>query len=234
MKKLLNIQELLHHKSKHHGTKPMHPSSLRAFQRHQAHDLKRPSSLDLITTKRNKPPSFINGYTGLHIEHARLKEGQKQFFLFLFVLVIFFARRMFFILFFPSFSQFFLVLFLVLFFISVFFPQGAPVLSFCLFFCPFCQFFLFFIIIFCYFFHPCLFSHGRCILLFLLFLFFLYLFSFLPFFPHGLCFSFSLSPRSTSSFLLFSFHYFLSLLFFLLFSFFSLFQVGCGHLGYGD
>jgi hypothetical protein len=34
-----NIQELLYHKSKHHGTKPMHPSSSRAFQRHQEHVL---------------------------------------------------------------------------------------------------------------------------------------------------------------------------------------------------
>jgi hypothetical protein len=33
VKKSFNIQELLHHKSKRHGTKPMHPSSSRAFQR---------------------------------------------------------------------------------------------------------------------------------------------------------------------------------------------------------
>jgi len=56
-----NIQELLHHKSKHRGTKPMHPSSLRAFQRHQEHELafqrhqehelKHLGSVDLITTK---------------------------------------------------------------------------------------------------------------------------------------------------------------------------------------
>jgi hypothetical protein len=60
MKKSFNIQELLHHKSKSHGTKPMHPSSSRAFQRHQEHDLKHPSSVDLITTKQNKLPSFID------------------------------------------------------------------------------------------------------------------------------------------------------------------------------
>jgi hypothetical protein len=42
----------LHHKSKCHGTKPMHPSSLRAFQRHQEHDLKHPGFMDLITTKQ--------------------------------------------------------------------------------------------------------------------------------------------------------------------------------------
>jgi hypothetical protein len=46
VKKSFNIQELFHCKSKHHGTKPMHSSSLRAFQRHQEHDP--------ITTKQNK------------------------------------------------------------------------------------------------------------------------------------------------------------------------------------
>jgi hypothetical protein len=34
--------------------KPMHPSSSRAFQRHQEHDLKHPSSVDLIITIQNK------------------------------------------------------------------------------------------------------------------------------------------------------------------------------------
>jgi hypothetical protein len=63
VKKSFNIQELLHHKSKHHEIKPMHPSSSRAFQRHQEHDLKHPSSVDLITTKQNKTnylPSWID------------------------------------------------------------------------------------------------------------------------------------------------------------------------------
>jgi hypothetical protein len=54
MKKSFNIQELLHRKSKHHGTKPMHPSSSRAFQRDQERDLKHPSLVDLIGTKKNK------------------------------------------------------------------------------------------------------------------------------------------------------------------------------------
>jgi hypothetical protein len=39
VKRSFNIQELLHHKSKCHGTKPMHPSSSRAFQRHQEHEV---------------------------------------------------------------------------------------------------------------------------------------------------------------------------------------------------
>jgi hypothetical protein len=38
---IFNIQELLHRKSKRHETKPMHPSSLRAFQRDQERDLLR-------------------------------------------------------------------------------------------------------------------------------------------------------------------------------------------------
>jgi hypothetical protein len=44
--------------------KPMHPSSSRAFPRHQEHDLKHPGSLDLITTKQNKLPSFIDNLGG--------------------------------------------------------------------------------------------------------------------------------------------------------------------------
>jgi hypothetical protein len=66
VKKSFNIQELLHCMAKRHGTKPiMQPSSSRAFQRHQEHDLKHPSSVDLITPKQNKTtqnklPSFID------------------------------------------------------------------------------------------------------------------------------------------------------------------------------
>ncbi len=60
MKKSFNIQELLHRKSKHHVTKPMHPSSSRALQRYQEHNLKHPALVDLITTKQNKLPSFID------------------------------------------------------------------------------------------------------------------------------------------------------------------------------
>ncbi len=55
--KSFNIQKLLHHKSKHHRTKPMHPFLLRAFQRHQEHNPKHVSSVDLITTKQNNLPS---------------------------------------------------------------------------------------------------------------------------------------------------------------------------------
>jgi hypothetical protein len=53
------FKKLLQHTSKPHGTKPMHRSSSRAFQRHQEHDLKHPSAVDLITTKQNKLPFFI-------------------------------------------------------------------------------------------------------------------------------------------------------------------------------
>jgi hypothetical protein len=62
MKKSFNIQELLHCKSKRYETKPMHPSSLRAFQRDQEHDLKHPGSVDLISTKQkqNKQTTFLH------------------------------------------------------------------------------------------------------------------------------------------------------------------------------
>ncbi len=62
VKKSFNIQELLHRKSKCRGTKPMHPSSSRAFQGRQEHDLKHPSWVALITTKQNNLPSFINRF----------------------------------------------------------------------------------------------------------------------------------------------------------------------------
>ncbi len=52
MEKLFNNQKLLHPKSKHRGTKPMHPSSLRAFQKHQEHNLKHPGLEDLILAKQ--------------------------------------------------------------------------------------------------------------------------------------------------------------------------------------
>jgi len=54
VKKSFDIQELLHRKSKHHGTKPMHPSSSGAFPRHQEHDMKHLGLVDFITTKKNK------------------------------------------------------------------------------------------------------------------------------------------------------------------------------------
>jgi hypothetical protein len=56
-----NIQKLLH-KSKGQGTKPMHPSSLRAFKRHQEHDLKHPGSANLITSKQKELPSFTDRF----------------------------------------------------------------------------------------------------------------------------------------------------------------------------
>jgi hypothetical protein len=58
VKKSFKIQELLHL----NGTKPMHPSSSGAFQRHHEHDLEHPGLVDLITTKQNKLPSFIYIY----------------------------------------------------------------------------------------------------------------------------------------------------------------------------
>jgi len=52
VKKPFNIQELLHGKSKRNETKPMHPSSSRAFERDQELNLKHPGSVDLIGTKQ--------------------------------------------------------------------------------------------------------------------------------------------------------------------------------------
>ncbi len=62
MKKLFNLQERLHNKSKHHETKPMHPSSLRAFQRHQEYNLKHPGSVDLTSTKQT---TFLRRWMGV-------------------------------------------------------------------------------------------------------------------------------------------------------------------------
>jgi hypothetical protein len=71
VKKSFNIQELLQSKSKHE-TKPMHPSLSRAFQRHQEHDLKHPSSVDLIITKQNKLPYFIDRFHAHEKTHVNL------------------------------------------------------------------------------------------------------------------------------------------------------------------
>jgi hypothetical protein len=60
VKKSFNIQEFLHHKSKRHGTKLMHPFSSRAFQRDQDCRLKHPGSVDLIGTKQNKQTTFAS------------------------------------------------------------------------------------------------------------------------------------------------------------------------------
>jgi hypothetical protein len=40
-------------------SRSMHPSSSRAFQRDQEHDLKHPGSVDLISTKQNKQTTFL-------------------------------------------------------------------------------------------------------------------------------------------------------------------------------
>jgi hypothetical protein len=50
----------------------MHPSLSRAFKKHQEHHLKHTGSVDLITTKQNKLPSFIDRYVirrFWHISH---------------------------------------------------------------------------------------------------------------------------------------------------------------------
>jgi hypothetical protein len=72
MKKSFNIEELLHHKSEHHGTKPMHNSLSKAFQRHQEYNLKHPSSMDIIIAKQNKLLSFIDRFHSLNFDHMRI------------------------------------------------------------------------------------------------------------------------------------------------------------------
>jgi hypothetical protein len=59
VKKSFNIQELLHHKSKRHETKLMHPSSSRAFQRDQECYLKHPGLVDLISTNKTKQTNYL-------------------------------------------------------------------------------------------------------------------------------------------------------------------------------
>jgi hypothetical protein len=59
VKKSFNTQELLQRKSKRHETKPMHPSSSRAFQRDQEGNLKHPGSVDLIGTNKTKQTNYL-------------------------------------------------------------------------------------------------------------------------------------------------------------------------------
>jgi len=59
MKKSFNTQELLHHKSKCHETKMMHPSSLRAFQRDRECDLKELDSMNLISINKTKQTNYL-------------------------------------------------------------------------------------------------------------------------------------------------------------------------------
>jgi hypothetical protein len=74
VKKSFNIEELLDRKSKLHGTKPMHPSSLRAFQRHQEQSLKHPRPVDLISTIKTKQTTFLHR----QIWDTRLKPPEKK------------------------------------------------------------------------------------------------------------------------------------------------------------
>ncbi len=60
IRKSFDIQKLLHQKSKHHGTKPMHPSSSKIFQSCKEHELKHLGLMDFIITKQNKLLSFID------------------------------------------------------------------------------------------------------------------------------------------------------------------------------
>jgi hypothetical protein len=54
VKKSFNIQELLHHKSKRHGTKPTHPSFPKSFPKMPRTQSEASSSVDLTTTKQKQ------------------------------------------------------------------------------------------------------------------------------------------------------------------------------------
>jgi hypothetical protein len=70
VKKPFNIQDLLHCKSKRHGTKPMHPSSSRACQRYQRthSEASQFGGSHNYKTKQNKLPSLID---------IKMGEGEK-------------------------------------------------------------------------------------------------------------------------------------------------------------
>ncbi len=140
--------------------------------------------------------------------------------------------------FFPLFSQFLLVLFLALFSFSSRSPCFILLSLFLPFFSILFVYYGFFLVIF---FIPVYFAKADvfyCSSFFFSFLTFSVFFLFFPMVCFFLLFSFSLEHMVIlfHHILLSSFFFslFFSLLFLLLFSFFSLFQVGCGHLGYGD
>ncbi len=125
------------------------------------------------------------------------KKGKKQFFFLnsfcFFLFLLFFLQG-------ECFSSLFFSFFFSIlagsfscsvFHLCFFFPPSSPCFILLSVFLPFFSIlFVYYNFFSCYFFHPCLFSQGRCILLFLLFLFFLYLFSFLPFFLRFVFFPF--------------------------------------------
>ncbi len=101
------------------------------------------------------------------------------------------------------------------------FPQGAPVLSFCLFFCPFSQFFLFIIILFLLFFSSVYFPKADVFYCSFFFFSFLTFSVFFLFFPM-VCF-FSLFSFSLEHMVILLNHILLSSFFFSLFFFSSFF-----------
>ncbi len=62
VKKSFNIQELLHCKSKRHGTKAYAtlPPLGELSKENQEHNLKHRDSVDLISTKQNKQTTFLH------------------------------------------------------------------------------------------------------------------------------------------------------------------------------
>jgi hypothetical protein len=60
VKKSFNMQELLHRESKHHGTKPMHPSPSRAIQRAEERDMKASWFAGSHKHKTNKQKTLLH------------------------------------------------------------------------------------------------------------------------------------------------------------------------------
>jgi len=54
------MQELLHRESKHHGTKPMHPSPSRAIQRDEERDMKASWFAGSYKHKTNKQKTLLH------------------------------------------------------------------------------------------------------------------------------------------------------------------------------
>jgi hypothetical protein len=77
VKKSFNIPEFLHRKSKHHGSKPMHPSSSKALQRYQEQASQFGGSLN-YKTKQNKLPSLIDRWARYEHDYAQRFQSQLE------------------------------------------------------------------------------------------------------------------------------------------------------------
>jgi len=84
VKKSFNIQELLHHKSKCHETKPMHPSLLESsFPKRPRTQSEAPTPVSgTHKYKTNKLPCFIDRYMYIR---ERERERERERFVYVFI-----------------------------------------------------------------------------------------------------------------------------------------------------